>query len=185
MVMLPAVIPPDWATTVEIITPELLKESLVRWQQARQLPAALFDLQLLTRYTPPSPVVRSLWFYDYCFAVTEDQLKTCRMAVNLPHPDPLPLSRQVLKAQFAQDFNTDSGTTELSAWSALFHRHFLPVRIPPSALAQAAGISERTMRRHRQLGLAYLAQYLRRAELTAYQIAVGGTTGSARHFDLS
>ena len=173
-------IPTDWATTVEIITPQLLKNAFGCWQQGRELPEALMNLQLMAGVAPKSLDIRSLWFFEYCLSITEAHLKACRMAVDLPHPDPPPLSRQALKGQVALDFNTGSGTAppELSAWSALFHRYFLPIRIPPEELADAAGISARSMRRQRQLGLVYLARQLRKAELHAYQHIADGTTGS-------
>ena len=158
----------DVTATVEIITPEILKQALMRWQQVGMLPAELLDLRLLSAVAARSSVVKSIWLYDYFYEVVTGHLKRCREAVGIPHPDALPASCEAI---LARDFNARDGflpPPELTAWSALFHRYFLPITIGVGELAGAAGISERHMRRQLQMGLALLARALRRAELQAW-----------------
>jgi len=163
---------PDVAATVEIITPEILKKALTRWQQARSLPEELLDLQLLSAVAARSQVVRSIWLYDYLYEVAIGHLRLCREAVGIPHLDTLPVSREALKGLLARDFNARDGflpPPELTAWSALFHRYFLPITISPGELAGSAMISDRHMRRQLQMGLALLTRALHRAELVAWE----------------
>lgn len=161
----------DIAETVEIITPKILKRAFVRWQQAQEPPAELLNLELLSGVAMQSAITKSIFLYDFIFDIVINQLKTLRELARIPHDDDIPVSPDALFALLARDFGADhqNPVPELAAWSALFHRYLLPIRIPPKVLADTAGISDRSLRRHLALGLRYLAQVLRRIELDTCQ----------------
>ena len=161
----------DIAQTVETITPVILKRAFARWQRAQEPPAELLRLKLLSGAASQSRTVKTIFLYDFIFDIVVDRLRSLRELAGIPHPDQLPVSRQALMALLARDFaaGQQNPAPELAAWSALFHRFLLPVQVPPRALAEAAGISERHLRRHLALGLRYLAGVLRRFEWAACQ----------------
>jgi hypothetical protein len=149
------------------ITPELLECALKQWRQAHDPPAELLTLDLLLDHNAHTPAERSIQLYDYLVTLVTHQLTTYRQAEALTNSPDLPLPRQQLLADLAQDFQVNDATLE--AWSVLYYRYLAPLPLTVQELASGAHVEERQIRRRLEFGLRLLTDLVRRAEKEAHE----------------
>jgi hypothetical protein len=158
------------STTIEGITPEILKKAFQCGQQMKALPEELSNLHLLAVVANLPQTAKSIFFYDLVFDLVLDRLELFRKGVQIPYEGGGSLSLQAIRVQVAYDFSISSWNVspDLMSWSALFHRHLVLMKLSARELAKVAGISDRQMRRYVQRGFMHLAQELCRVEMKAY-----------------
>ena len=148
------------------ITAPRLKQALNAFQQAQPAPAEWLALDVLHDFGGQSPAERQIHLRDWLQQLALTRLQQYREAEERPLPDSQPQTRQQLTAVLAADFSQNN--PELEAWSALYHRYFIPISISVSDLAQAASIVSRHFSRRVQTGLDLLVDVVRREEMAAH-----------------
>ena len=151
---------------VDAITLDLVKQTLASWQKVEDLPADIWQLDLLRQFGSVGKAELSLLFYDYVRDLVETRLQEQRFSEGLTHPSHPPMTRAGITAVLAQDFRCNN--RELESWSALYHTYFVPFPPDESILEEVLPISPRHYRRRVQTGLNRLTDLLRRAEMDAH-----------------
>lgn len=148
------------------ITAPALKQALNAFQQAQSPPAEWLTLDLLHDFNGRSPAERQIHLHDWLQHTTLTHLQQHRAAEERPLPTPQPVTRQQITAVLAADFSHNN--PELEAWSALYHRYFIPLSLSLNEMAQAAAVAPRQLSRRLQTGLDLLVTVLRREEMAAH-----------------
>ncbi len=150
---------------LDALTPELIETALKALRQAQPLPPALLELHLVQSCPCRSVAEQELTLAQHLHTLVNTALREQRQLAEVAVSTPPAVTRQTLLAALAADFQQD--TASLEAWSALYYRYLAPVDIGVETLARAAGVVPQQFRRRVAQGLVYLADALRRAELTA------------------
>ncbi|MBE2225117.1 MAG: hypothetical protein IAF02_26505, partial [Anaerolineae bacterium] len=148
------------------ITAPRLKQALNAFQQAQPPPAELLTLDVLHEFNSHSSAEKQIHLHDWLEKTVLTHLAQYRAVEVQPLPIPKPLTRQQITAVLATDFSHNN--LELEAWSALYHRYFIPMSITVNELAQAASVVPRHFSRRLQTGLDLLVDVVRREEMAAH-----------------
>jgi len=152
--------PPECLSTVDCINEDRLRTALLNWRKGKSAPKELLRLHLLDHIDAHWLLNRDAELYELVQNKALEKLALVRQMMRISYYGDRHLQ------QVAADFQGSNVNITSALWiySALYHRHIIPVEISPVTLAETAGISERHFRRLVNAGIKLLALELRRME---------------------
>lgn len=150
---------------VEAITLALLKQTLEAWEKDEPMPAIWRSFVAWPSLRGLSPAALKIQLHDLWQEMVRQQLNQQRQVEGLP-PVSTPATRTAALAVLVQEFSHNN--EELEGWSALYHRHFSPVRLRVKEIEAAVPHSARNFSRRYAGGLQQLLACLQRQEMAAH-----------------